>query len=392
MREEALERDASVVVDIGQRRGRIETVEFDRSAENASNLGAQMGVFIHPEFYGHERVLFATDPMSGLWTIIAVHSTALGPAAGGCRMWPYGSQEEALTDVLRLSRGMSYKNAIAGLPMGGGKAVIIGNPVTQKSNALLDGYAQAVNALGGQYVTAEDVGITVSDLERVARHCPYVTGLRATPGYTGGNPSPKTAYGVFLAIKATVRQGLKRNSLRGVRVAIQGVGAVGYELARLLHAEGALLVVADQTHTRAVRAAEQFGAAIVGDQDILFQLVDVIAPCALGGVLSETTIPKLLAPIVCGAANNQLATTADGERLRLRGILYAPDYVVNAGGIISVAAEYLKHLSAGETLARIERIPQTISAIFERARADNRSASDVADDMARAILLDAATS
>jgi leucine dehydrogenase len=375
-----------------QRKRRIETLDFDSSLPNASALGMQMGVLNHVEFSAHERVLYATDPTSGLWAIIALHSTVLGPAAGGCRMWPYSSQGEALTDALRLSRGMSYKNAIAGLPMGGGKAVIIGCPATQKNIALLDSYAQAVNALAGRYITAEDVGITVGDIERVAVHCPYVTGFRATPGFAGGNPAPMTAYGVYLSIKASVRRAMNITSLRGLRVAVQGVGAVGFELSRLLHAAGATLVVADQQSARAARAADQFGADVVREDEILFQPADVLAPCALGGVLSEMTISRLRASIVCGAANNQLATAADGELLRSRGILYAPDYVVNAGGIISVAAEYLKHLSTGETRARIERIPETLAIIFERAQAEGRSTSDVVDDMARSILREAAVS
>jgi leucine dehydrogenase len=349
-------------------------------------MSSIVNVLDHPDFDSHETIHFVTDRSSGLRALIGIHSTMLGPAAGGCRMLPYTSAHAALTDVLRLSRGMSYKNAIAGLPMGGGKAVIIGDFLTDKKESLLDSYARAVTSLGGRYVTAEDVGITVRDIAWIAKSCPYVTGLHETTTHGGGDPAPKTAHGVHLGIRAAVQFALQRGRLRGLKVGIQGVGAVGMALAERLHSEGAILFVADRSAERAAHAAGRFNATVLDQDGILEAPVDILAPCALGAILNDGTIARLRASIICGAANNQLATSADGERLRTRGILYAPDYVVNAGGIISVSAEYLKHQSAAETTAQIERIPETLTRIFERAAAEKRSTSEVADELARSIL------
>jgi len=343
-------------------------------------------VLDHPDFDGHEKIHLVTDRSSGLRAMIGIHSTTLGPAAGGCRMLPYTSAHAALTDVLRLSRGMSYKNAIAGLPMGGGKAVIIGDFSTDKTESLLDSYARAVTSLGGRYVTAEDVGITVRDMTWIAKSCPYVTGLHETTAHGGGDPAPKTAHGVYLSIRAAVQFALQRDSVMGLKVAIQGVGAVGIVLAERLHSDGAILFVADRSAERAASAASRFNATVLDPDRILEAPVDILAPCALGAILNDRTVAKLRASIICGAANNQLAAAADGESLRARGILYAPDYVVNAGGIISVAAEYLKHQSAAETTAQIERIPETLTEILERATAEKRPTSEVADELARSIL------
>jgi leucine dehydrogenase len=343
-----------------------------------------MDVFGMREFDGHELVSFGHEAGSGLRAIIAVHSTALGPAAGGCRMWPYASVSEALTDVLRLSRGMSYKNALAGLSHGGGKAVIIGDSRTTKSAALMEAYGRFVHSLGGRYITAEDVGTTLSDMEIVARATPYVSGLGRKPGAAGGDPAPKTALGVLLGIKAAARFRLGRSDLEGLRVAVQGVGGVGYHLCQLLAAEGAQLRVADVRAPALERAHDEFRAVAVPADAVLAADVDVLAPCALGSILNAQSIPGLRAKIVAGAANNQLSRDEDGVALQLAGVLYAPDYVINAGGIISVAHEYSGSGTEAQVTAEIHGIPARLTEIFERARREKRPTNLVADEMARA--------
>jgi leucine dehydrogenase len=340
-----------------------------------------MDVFDSPSFDHHENVVFAHDPRSGLRAIIAVHSLAFGPAAGGCRMWPYKDTRAALEDVLRLSRGMSYKNALAELPFGGGKSVIIGDPKKEKTDALLEAFGARVQALGGQYIVAEDVGTTVRDMEIVARRTAYVSGLKRGDRF-GGDPSPKTALGVFLGIKAAVEHRLGRAELAGLRVAVQGVGGVGYHLCKLLAREGARLMIADINVAAVERVAHELGAQIVASGEILSTQAEVCAPCALGGILDEISIPQLRAPIVAGGANNQLATDSDGQRLHDRGVLFAPDYVINAGGIISVAHERLEWGGEPEVQAAIGRIPQRLAQIFAQARLENRPTHIVADQLA----------
>ena len=335
------------------------------------------------EFDGHEHVVFGHDSRTGLRAIIAIHSTALGPAAGGCRMWPYATTAEAVADVLRLSRGMSYKNAMAGLPFGGGKAVILAESRKGKTPELFAAFGRLVDSLGGRYVTAEDVGTTTADMANVARTTGYVAGLRAAPGQAGGDPGPKTALGVYLGIRAAVRFRLGRNDLRGVSVAVQGVGAVGYHVCAMLAAEGAQLFVADVSPAAVQRVCEAYAARAVAAEDILALDVDVLAPCALGGVLDAQSIPRLRARVIAGAANNQLAHEQDGVALQAAGILYAPDYVINAGGIISVAHEYRGDSSEAQVIAEIQRIPARLTEIFERSRRENRATSAVADEMAR---------
>jgi len=341
-----------------------------------------MDVFGMRDFDGHERVVFGRDEATGMQAVIAIHSTALGPAAGGCRMWPYPSTREAVRDVLRLSRGMSYKNALADLPLGGGKAVIIAD-ASAKSPELWRAYGQFVDSLGGRYITAEDVGTTTADMQQVAQVTRYVSGLPRRPGEAGGDPAPRTALGVFLGLKAAVRFQLGRADLAGVRVAIQGLGGVGYHLCRLLAADGARLRVADVRDTAVQRVVEEFRAVAVPVEQVLFEDVDVLAPCALGAVLNGQSIPRLAARIVAGAANNQLAESADGQSLQRAGILYAPDYVVNAGGIISVAREYQGGASEEQVIAEIHRIPERLTEIFERARREGRATHVIADEMAR---------
>ena len=341
-----------------------------------------MDIFDAREFDAHELVIFGHDAATGLKAIIAIHSTTLGPAAGGCRMWPYASQAEALADVLRLSRGMSYKNAMAGLPFGGGKAVIIGDPRTVKTPELLAAFGRLVDSLRGRYVTAEDVGTTTADMAHVARATRYVAGLGRAAGVAGGDPAPKTALGVFLGLKAAVKFRLGRDDLAGLTVAVQGVGGVGYHLCGLLAAAGARLKVADVLPTAVARVCDEFGAAPVAPVRVLEEEVDVLAPCALGAILNARTIARLRAPVVAGAANNQLAQAQDGEALRAAGVLYAPDYVINAGGIISVAREYYGGTEA-QVIEDIHGIPARLSEIFERARRESRPTSEIADRMAR---------
>jgi leucine dehydrogenase len=346
-------------------------------------------MFDNPAFDAHERVAFAHDPQSGLRAIIALHSTRRGPGAGGARFWHYASSNDALTDALRLSRGMSYKNALADLPFGGGKAVVLIDPKQKKSPQLLQALGRFIESLHGRYITAEDVGATVADMEMVATQTSYVSGLPRTAVDADGNPGPKTALGVHVAIKAAMEFKLGRRDLEGVTVAVQGLGGVGYTLCRLLTAEGAKLRVSDLRPELVQRVCSEFGAVASQPDAILFERVDVIAPCALGAVFDSTTIPRLQASVIAGAANNQLATAQDGARLHAAGVLYAPDYVVNAGGIISVGREYLGGATAGSIEAEIKKIPQRLATIFERSKAENRPTSDIADEWARRLITEA---
>jgi len=341
-----------------------------------------MEVFDMREFDGHELVIFGHDAPTGLRAIIAIHSTVLGPAAGGCRMWPYASTTEAAADVLRLSRGMSYKNAMAGLPFGGGKAVIIGDARTAKTPELFAAFGRMVDSLRGRYVTAEDVGTTTADMAHVERVTKYVSGLGRAPGEAGGDPAPMTALGVFLGIRAAVKFRLGRADLAGLTVAVQGAGGVGYHLCGMLAAAGARLKVADVLPQALERVCDEFKAAPVPAVQLLEEQADVLAPCALGAILDARSTRKLRVPVVAGAANNQLATPEDGEALRAAGILYAPDYVINAGGIISVAREYYGGTEA-QVIEDIQRIPARLTEIFERARREGRAPNQVADRMAR---------
>jgi leucine dehydrogenase len=342
-----------------------------------------MEIFDLREFDGHELIAFGQDAASGLRAIIAIHSTSRGAAAGGCRMWPYATSAEAVADVLRLSRGMSYKSALAGLPFGGGKAVIIGDSRKAKTPELFEAFGRLVDSLGGRYITAEDVGTTTADMACVARATRYVAGLSTTPGRAGGDPGPKTALGVFLGLKAAVKFRLGRGDLEGVSVAVQGVGGVGYHLCSLLAGEGALLSAADLRPGAVQRVCEEFHARAVPVEELLGLEVDVLAPCALGAVLNAQSIPRLRAGVVAGAANNQFALDQDGGALHSAGILYAPDYVINAGGLISVTHEYQGDATEAEVIAAIEAIPVRLTEIFERARRENRPPGAIADQMAR---------
>lgn len=348
-----------------------------------------MSVFEHPEFDYHEAIHFFDEPTTGLKAIVAIHSTALGPAAGGCRCWRYRSSADALTDALRLSRGMTYKNAVAGLPFGGGKSVILAADASTKSAQLFRAFGRAVDSLGGRYVTAEDVGTNIDDMRIVRQQTPHVSGLPQSGDNAGGDPSPWTAKGVFLGLKAAAMTRLGSDSLDGVTIAVQGVGNVGLQLCKLLADAGAKLVVADVNRDNLRRAANTVRVSEAAPTEILFADVDIIAPCALGNILNAETIPRIKAKVIAGAANNQLSAEIDGERLAECGILYAPDYVINAGGVISVAREYLGRSSEGDVRAEVSRIPDRLTKIFEDAERMNRPTNIIADELARRIVADA---
>ena len=343
-----------------------------------------MAVFSLSDFADHEQVVFVSDDKSGLKAIIAVHNSNLGPALGGCRMWPYASEEEAVRDVLRLSRGMTYKSAMANLKLGGGKSVIIGNPRTHKTPELLAAFARALEQLNGRYIAAEDSGTSVADMKYMTQFTQHVAGIHDKPSDAGtrsGDPSPATAYGTFIGIQAAVKERLGRDSLDGLRVAVQGVGNVGFDLARQLKEAGAQLWVTDIHREPLVQAGKELGATVVAPDEIFGLDVDVFAPCALGAILNDSTIPQLKATIVAGAANNQLAEARHGLALMKRGILYAPDYVINAGGIIDVYHERIG-FDRSALLKHIEGIHDNLMEVFERAREEERPTGEVADAIA----------
>ncbi|PLK25694.1 amino acid dehydrogenase [Novosphingobium sp. TH158] len=345
-----------------------------------------------PDFDDHEMVQVVRDRASGLTAIIALHSTHLGPGAGGTRFWHYAEPAAAMRDALRLSRGMSYKNAMAGLPMGGGKAVILADANRNKSAAQIAAFGDAIEALGGRYVTAEDVGMTEADMVAIHQRTRHVCGLPATdPDLAGGDPGPFTSRGIFHGVKAAVRHKLGRDDLTGVHVAVQGTGSVGGGLARLLAAEGARLTLADVNADRAKALAAELGATAVDAATIMDVECDVFSPNALGAILDDAGIARLKAPIVAGGANNQLARPEHGPMLHERGILYAPDYVINGGGIIAVVLEYLARergepCTRAEVMGRLEEIPRRLEAIWQESEATARPADQVADAMAQRLI------
>jgi leucine dehydrogenase len=336
-----------------------------------------MDVFAHEEFDGHEQVVFGHDRDSGLRTVIAIHNTNLGPALGGCRMWPYKDENEALTDALRLSRGMTYKAAMANLPLGGGKSVIIGDAKTDKTEALLKAFGRQVDHLNRRYITAEDVGTKVPDMDIIKTVTPHVVGV--TGG--AGNPSPSTAHGVAIGMVACTRHALKKDSLNGLRVAVQGAGNVGYYLCRYLKEAGATILVTDINAEAVQRCVDEFGATAVPVDEIYEVEAEIFAPCALGAVVNDTTIPKLKAQIIAGSANNILEDERHGFALRDRGILYAPDYVINAGGLIDVA-RFAVGFDIKEGRRKLALIDDTLAEIFQRGDAEGLPTSEVADIIA----------
>jgi len=351
--------------------------------ENSTSMTMPWGL---PDFDAHEAVHFVADEKSGLKAIIAIHSTHLGPAGGGCRFWHYAKDEEALTDALRLSRGMSYKNAMAGLPLGGGKSVILADEAKTKTPDMLHAFGKAVDSLNGRYVTAEDVGINVADMIEVARSTKYVAGLPNSAGDVGGDPGPHTSLGVFLGIKEAVKWALNKDNLNGLHIALQGAGSVASGVALHACAEGAKLTIADVDPAKAQKLADRTGGKVVSPDEILGLEADVLSPCALGAIFTEETIADLKVPIVAGGANNQLATPEDGERLHARNILYAPDYVINAGGIINVCTEYLGDGDATLVRRRIEGIPTRLHQIWTEGSESGRDPAAVADAMAQRLI------
>ncbi|WP_275287608.1 Glu/Leu/Phe/Val family dehydrogenase [Halomonas elongata] len=340
-----------------------------------------MSVFSHPEFDHHQRIVFGSDAESGLRAIIAIHDTRRGPALGGLRIFPYTSDDEALTDVLRLSRGMTYKSALADLPLGGGKAVIIADPRRDKTPALLRAMGRLVDSLNGDYITAEDSGSSEADMRVIAETTEHVGGL----GQDGvsGDPSPFTARGVFCAMRSAVRHGLGRDDVDGLRVAIQGVGHVGAHLARQLHEAGARLVMTDVDRDALGRIAESLDAEVTTPDDIVDADVDVFAPCAMGAALSGPVVERLKARVVCGAANNQLASPEVAGLLKARGILYTPDYVANAGGVIEIAWQRRHDYRRDDVMSHIAGIETTLDEIFDRAHREQADPTSVADALAR---------
>lgn len=341
----------------------------------------------------HEKIIQFEDPVTGLRGFIGVHNTVLGPSLGGCRFWKYNSDDEALTDVKRLSRGMTYKNAVAKLPLGGVKSVLMASDAVMENPArekMFESFGRAVESLRGSYITAEDVGTRESDMEAIARTTKHVCGLPAAKDAIGGNPSPITAHGIFCGLKATAKHALGTDDLTGVRVAVQGLGNVGYAFARELHEAGAKLIVTDINKQSVDRAVAEFGATAVALDDIYTQDADIFAPCALGATLNDKTIPLLKVKAIAGAANNQLADEIRHDRMLAdRGILYAPDYVINAGGVIFVAAEYLRETNRDNVIKRVEGIGETLDQVFTMAGKGGLTPNEASTRLAEDIIANA---
>lgn len=328
-----------------------------------------MEIFKYMEKYDYEQLVFCQDKNSGLKAIIAIHDTTLGPALGGARMWPYQSEEEAIEDALRLARGMTYKNAVSGLNLGGGKTVIIGDPAKDKNEEMFRALGRFIQSLNGRYITAEDVGTTVEDMDLIYEETDYVTGVSPSFG-SSGNPSPVTAYGVYLGMKASAKEAFGDDSLQGKTIAVQGLGNVAYNLCKYLHEEGAKLIVTDINEKAIERAVNDFGAVAVSPNEIYKQDVDIFSPCALGAIINDETIPQLKAKVIAGCANNQLKESRHGQILHEKGIIYAPDYVINAGGVINVADE-LYGYNRERAMKRVETIYDSLTKIFKISKDEN---------------------
>lgn len=339
-----------------------------------------MEIFQYMEQYDYEQLLFVQDKTSGLKAIIAIHDTTLGPALGGTRMWTYESEDAAIEDALRLAKGMTYKNAAAGLNLGGGKTVIIGDPRKDKNEEMFRAFGRYIQGLNGRYITAEDVGTTVADMDIIHEETDYVTGISPAFG-SSGNPSPVTAYGVYVGMKAAAKEAFGSDSLEGKVVAIQGVGNVAYSLCEHLHKEGAQLIVTDINKDSVRRAVEDFGAKAVDPDEIYSVDCDIYAPCALGATINDATIPQLKAKVIAGSANNQLKETRHGDAIHEMGIVYAPDYVINAGGVINVADE-LYGYNQERALKKVEGIYNNIERVIEIAKRDGIPTYVAADRMA----------
>lgn len=337
-------------------------------------------------FAGHESVHHFFDAKTGLRAIIAVHSTARGPAAGGCRMWNYTSSEAMLTDALRLSEGMSYKNAMADLPLGGGKAVIWGNSKTDKTPEMFKALGRAIHTLNGKYWSAEDVGVSPADMAIAAQETPYVAGL-PTGKAASGDPSPVTAKGVFLGIKATAKRAFGSDELKGLHVAVQGVGHVGAYVCDHLAAAGVKLTITDVNREALDAVAKATGATVVEPDAIYDVAADIFSPNALGAIVNPRTLPRLKVRVIAGGANNQLETPDMGEKLLEKGVLYAPDYVINGGGIINVAAEISGAYDPAWVEGKVQRLALTLGEVLDQAKAEGRATNRVADEIARSRLV-----
>jgi leucine dehydrogenase len=342
--------------------------------------GFIMKIFEYMEKYDYEQLVFCHDEASGLKAIIAIHDTTLGPALGGTRMWVYEKEEDAIEDALRLARGMTYKNAAAGLNLGGGKTVVIGNPKTDKSEALFRALGRYVESLNGRYITAEDVGTSVTDMDFIHQETNYVTGVSETYG-SSGNPSPMTALGCFVGLLASAKAAFGTDDVTGKTVAVQGVGNVGYYLCKHLYEAGANLIVTDINQESLDRVATEFGAQIVAPSEIFSVDCDIFSPCALGAIINDDTIPQLKAKVIAGSANNQLKEERHGDILHEQGIVYAPDYVINSGGVINVADE-LEGYNAERARKKVENIYNIISNIFEISKREGIPSYKAADRMA----------
>lgn len=338
-------------------------------------------IFEKMKEHNYEQLVFCHDSVSGLKAIICIHDSTLGPALGGVRMWDYETEEEAIEDVVRLARGMTYKNAAAGLNLGGGKTVIIGDASKDKSEAFFRSLGRYINSLGGRYITAEDVNTTVQDMDYIFQETPYVCGVSESYG-SSGNPSPKTALGVYTAMKRTAKEAFGDDSLEGKRVAVQGVGNVAYHMCKLLHEEGAKLIVTDINQNSIDCAVNDFNAEAVAIEDIYSVEADIFAPCALGGILHDKTIPQLKVKAICGSANNQLKDDVKhSEMLDERNIIYAPDYVANSGGVINVADE-LEGYNDERATKKIGEIYSQMDKIFTIAKENNISTNEAANHLA----------
>src|ERR671933_1890342 len=357
----------------------VEPAPVVESEESRLREGGGVRIFEKLSEYRYEQLVFCHDKSTGLRAIIAIHDTTLGPALGGCRMWPYETEEEAVVDALRLARGMTYKAAASGLNLGGGKSVILGDPDNDKSEALFRSFGRYVETLGGRYIVAEDVGTSTEDINYIRVETSHVVGVDVTRGGSG-DPSPLTALGVLQGMRACTEEVFGTTSLDGRTVAVQGVGHVGYHLCRLLHEEGANLIVTDVDEAAVERAIKEFGAKAVEPDEILTIPCDIFAPCALGAVLDDATIPELRCSIVAGSANNVLAESHHGEALSERAILYAPDYVINAGGLINVADE-LEGYNERRATKRVMRIEDRIRRIIAISKQDGISANEAADTL-----------
>lgn len=339
-----------------------------------------MKIFDYLQKYDYEQLVICQDKTSGLKAIICIHDTTLGPALGGTRMWNYECEEDAILDALRLAKGMTYKNAAAGLNLGGGKTVIIGDSRTQKSEELFRAFGRYVQSLNGRYITAEDVGTTVRDMDWVNLETKFVTGVSASSG-ASGDPSPMTARGVWRGMKAAAKEAYGSDSLNGKTIAIQGLGHVGYYLAKHLHEEGAKLIVTDIHEDVIKRVVDEMGATVVGCEEIFGVEADIFAPCAMGAVINDETIPQFKFKIIAGAANNVLKEERHGDMLHELGIIYAPDYVINAGGVINVADE-LAGYNYERALAKVEMVYDNVAKVIEIAKRDNIPTYKAADRMA----------